>query len=132
MDCKRCNGAGHLAIVGDDDMVCPACDGAGEAVSEPLSAVAQIRLQLDKYHKAIEYRHILKSYYDAQEINAAKHELVSSAEDKFQALFDHIDTQATEIMRLQRELKTLTDANEKRIEREKQKRSAAFWDVSQS
>lgn len=29
MDCERCNGRGHVAIVGDDDKECPTCKGTG-------------------------------------------------------------------------------------------------------
>lgn len=59
MDCKRCNGIGHLSIMHDNDLTCIECGGTGEqpvtvATVEPLSAEAELRLQLAKLDQAYE------------------------------------------------------------------------------
>ena len=66
-DCKRCNGIGYTAIVGDDDIVCEKCGGSGEDVQALIAY----------------YEHLYKYPYMLRWILEADQRALESARDDY-------------------------------------------------
>ena len=74
------------------------------AVEEQLSAVMQLRIDLDTYDELFS---IVNAHMKDEEwlpFEAAQDKLYSAVDDNLHLLFDHIDAQAAEITRLRGEL----------------------------
>lgn len=50
MVCQRCNGLGYLLTRGDDDVICPTCEGSGY---DPLALIAHYEHRYRGYEIAI-------------------------------------------------------------------------------
>lgn len=123
--CQRCNDVGYLSIRnGDDSVDCPVCGdtstpelGVTKAAEEPISPLAQIRLQVDSCWEAIERK------LDDDEFDNRLDVLKSDSISKFRLLFYHIDQQAKELDALRAQVAALEAANDKR---EKERKAALY------
>jgi len=80
--------------------------GAGElvATSEPLSAVAQLRIDLDAFDELFPTVSPYASKAAWERFTVAQDKIYADVDGNLHMLFDHIDAQAAEIKRLQGDL----------------------------
>ena len=98
--CEHCQGRGHTAIVGDNDIECKACGGAGElvAVEMPLSAVAQLRIDFETY-ESLDHSFDQTTYQLWRDARDSIHD--RNIFTTLRILFDTIDQQAAYITELE-------------------------------
>lgn len=118
-DCTNCGGRGHTGLRnGDDDLLCPTCNGTGEqpvgaAVAEALSEEAQLRIDLGRFDSAFDgvvkhsVSHDQVKY--RREFTIARAILIGNLSADFHMLLDLLDAERKASAELREQVSKLTD-----------------------